>query len=259
MDAAELAARALAWDQALIDAVCDSVEPWAHGQIVKSSSCPDIHDVNGLIVDGDPGLGLAELSAIARDALADVRHLRIDFSDIESGRRLRPDFEEAHWKTEAGLIMHHDGSRPKADTEVPIEPAPFEATLSLREAWHDEDSTGRPFGELADQIAAITRLCNGECYVVRDGGEPVAYSQINRVGGSCEIGQLYVRAGRRGQGLGTALTCAAIEEAGHPDDLWIGAEDEGRPKELYAQLGFEPAWRWLQALWLPEFDESARD
>jgi hypothetical protein len=25
-------------------------------------------------------------------------------------------------------------------------------------------------------------------------------------------------------------------------DLWIVADDEGRPKELYARLGFRPAW-----------------
>jgi ribosomal protein S18 acetylase RimI-like enzyme len=53
---------------------------------------------------------------------------------------------------------------------------------------------------------------------------------------------VYVRPDHRGRGIGTALTCAAIDAAGNAEDLWIVADDEGRPKELYARLGFRPAW-----------------
>ena len=38
------------------------------------------------------------------------------------------------------------------------------------------------------------------------------------------------------------MTRAAIEAAGDVRDLWIVADDEDRPKELYARLGFRPAW-----------------
>ena len=46
----------------------------------------------------------------------------------------------------------------------------------------------------------------------------------------------------RGDGRGTAITRAAIEAAGDVRDLWIVADDEDRPKELYARLGFRAAW-----------------
>ena len=55
----------------------------------------------------------------------------------------------------------------------------------------------------------------------------------------------------RGKGLGTALTGAAISNAGDVEDLWIVADDEGRPKQLYGRLGFRPAWTAIQALRLP--------
>jgi hypothetical protein len=50
---------------------------------------------------------------------------------------------------------------------------------------------------------------------------------------------------------GTAMTRAAIEAAGDARDLWIVADDEGRPKELYARLGFRPAWVTMEFLRLP--------
>jgi ribosomal protein S18 acetylase RimI-like enzyme len=60
-----------------------------------------------------------------------------------------------------------------------------------------------------------------------------------------------VRPDRRGRGLGTALTSAAIEAAAGADDVLIVADDQGRPKELYARLGFRPAWTAMELLRLP--------
>jgi GNAT superfamily N-acetyltransferase len=84
-----------------------------------------------------------------------------------------------------------------------------------------------------------------------DAGAPVAYAQVERVNRSAEIAQVYVRRDHRGRGLGTALTCAAIEAVRDVDELWIVADDEGRPKQLYSRLGFSPAWTAVQMLRLP--------
>jgi len=79
----------------------------------------------------------------------------------------------------------------------------------------------------------------------------VAYSQLEWRDGSAEITQVFVHGPHRGRGLGTAVTRAAIEAAGEVDDLWIVADDEGRPKHLYAALGFRPSWRSVHMLRLP--------
>ena len=47
------------------------------------------------------------------------------------------------------------------------------------------------------------------------------------------------------------MTRAAIEAAGGVRDLWIAADDDDRPKELYARLGFRPAWTEMEFLLLP--------
>ena len=77
---------------------------------------------------------------------------------------------------------------------------------------------------------------------VHDGGRPIAFTQLVQVGDGAEITQVFVHPDHRGGGRGTAMTRAAIEAAGDVRDLWIVADDEDRPKELYARLGFRTAW-----------------
>ena len=83
---------------------------------------------------------------------------------------------------------------------------------------------------------------------MREGGEPVAFAQLERIGSAAEITHVYVRSEYRGAGRGTAMTRAAIEAASDVRDLWIVADDEDRPKELYGRLGFRPAWMTMQFL-----------
>jgi hypothetical protein len=42
------------------------------------------------------------------------------------------------------------------------------------------------------------------------------------------------------------MTRGVIAEAAGSEDLWIAADDEDRPKELYARLGFRPVWRAME-------------
>ncbi|HWW90415.1 MAG TPA: hypothetical protein VNY35_06505, partial [Solirubrobacteraceae bacterium] len=55
----------------------------------------------------------------------------------------------------------------------------------------------------------------------------------------------------RGGGRGETITRAAIDAAGDVEDLWICADDEDWPKELYARLGFRPVWRSTQFTRMP--------
>ena len=122
---------------------------------------------------------------------------------------------------------------------------------TLREAWHHEDFPGIPYGENAAEQREVAMTRGVQVFAVMDGGVPVAFAQLERVGDAAEVTQVFVRADRRGGGNGTALTRAAIVAAGDPGDLWIVADDEDRPKELYARLGFSPAWRMIEFTRLP--------
>jgi ribosomal protein S18 acetylase RimI-like enzyme len=78
--------------------------------------------------------------------------------------------------------------------------------------------------------------------VVREDDAPIAFAELLWRGPSAEVTSVYVHPDHRGRGLGTAITRSAIEAAAGAEELWIVADEEGRPKDLYARLGFRGVW-----------------
>jgi GNAT superfamily N-acetyltransferase len=137
--------------------------------------------------------------------------------------------------------MHHESS-PPPESRSSVERVPFDAVHELRVTWHDEDHPGQDSAAFYGQAREVAMRRNVEVLALRERGVPIAFAQIERDGAAAEITHVYVHPDHRGGGRGTAMTRAAIEAAGDVADLWIVADDEDRPKDLYARLGFRPAW-----------------
>ncbi len=224
------------------------LEPWEHGTVLRATPYPHHFAYNLVHVERDPSMDVAELAAFADRALAGLEHRRIDVEPEAVGARLRPGFREAGWMTERLVWMRHERPLPPAEAGPAVEQVPFELTDELRAAWGHEDFPGV---DLTDYLAGsreIAQLIATQAFVVREGAAPVGYSVIEHIGTGAEVTQVFVHPEHRGRGIGTALTRAAIEAAGDVSDLWIMADDEGRPKQLYARLGFEPACTLTQFL-----------
>jgi ribosomal protein S18 acetylase RimI-like enzyme len=146
--------------------------------------------------------------------------------------------------------MLHDGSA-QPESAVAVEEVPYDSARDLRIQWHEEDFPGRPADDYLAQAREADGLLGARVLAVLEAGTPVGFTQLDWIGRSAEVAQVYVRPDRRGRGLGTALTSAAIRAAAGADDVLIVADDEGRPKELYARLGFRPAWTAMELLHLP--------
>jgi ribosomal protein S18 acetylase RimI-like enzyme len=245
------AARARALHHAVHAAVCDVLEPWAHGTVARATRFPSYYDFNVVRVERDPEMSVDELVAFADEALAGLAHRRIDVEQIEVGEPLRAGFEARGWLSERLVWMIHETDRSPGAT-LAVDEVPYDAVRDLRVAWQHEDFPGQPLGDYLEHARQVSSLLGTRVFAVLEGSTPVAYTQLEWIGRSAEIAQVYVRPDRRGRGLGTALTSAAIRAAGEADDLLIVADDAGRPKELYARLGFRPAWRAVELLRLPQ-------
>ncbi len=242
--------RARAWRHAWHAAACDVVEPWAHGTVVRATTKPAFYDLNVVRVEDDPAMTAAQLAAVADDALAGLEHRKVDVEDAEVGDALRPGFEALGWRALRLLWMRHGGDVPDGAAEA-VEEVPYDAVHALRVAWHREDfPTEDPTAYLA-QVRVVALRRHAQVLAVREAGVPVAFAQLERDGRGAEVAQVYVHPDHRGGGRGTAMTLAAIRSAADTDDLWITADDEDRPKELYARLGFEAAWVQFEFLRLP--------
>lgn len=242
--------RAQAWHHAVHAAVCDVIEPWAHGTVVRATRWPSYYDFNVVRVEEDPGMSVEALIAVADEALAGLSHRRVDVEDPKVGEALREGFEAAGWLTDRLVWMRHEGELPP-HPDIPVEPVDYEAVHDMRVAWHYEDFPNLDPSDYLAQAREVAPLLGAKVLAVREGGAPVAFAKLERIGHSAEIAAVYVSPAHRGRGLGAAVTRAAIHAAGKVDDLWIVADDEGRPKQLYGRLGFRPEYTVVELLRLP--------
>jgi ribosomal protein S18 acetylase RimI-like enzyme len=234
-------ARARAWRDGAHAAVCDVIEPWAHGTVVRATRHPSYYDFNAVRVEEDPAMGVDALVAFADEALAGLEHRRVDIDLIDVAEPLRPGFEAKGWKAIRLLWMRHE-SPPPPGSDIAVRAVPYDAIHDLRVAWHEEESPDQDGSEYLAQAREVALSREVRVLAVYEAGAPVAFAQLEQDGAAAEITQVYVHPRYRGRGCGTAMTRTAIEAAGDVRDLWIVADDDDRPKELYARLGFRPAW-----------------
>jgi GNAT superfamily N-acetyltransferase len=237
----DVAARARAWRHGAHAAACDVLEPWAHGTVVRATRYASYHDFNLVRVEDDPGMTVEELIAFSDVALAGLAHRRVDFDLIHVAEAVRAGFAAKGWETMRLLWMHYETSPPPGSRSS-VERVPYDAVHELRVTWHDEDHPDQDPTAFHAQAREVAMRRNVEVLAMRERGVPIAFAQVEREGSAAEITQVYVHPDYRGGGRGTAMSRAAIEAAGDVADLWIVADDEDRPKDLYARLGFRPAW-----------------
>lgn len=220
--------------------MCDVVEPWAHGTVVRATRYPSYFNV--VRVEAQTDLSAEALAAVAEEALAGLEHRQLELELVDAGDVRRADFEALGWSAVRLLWMRQDGGAPDS-SGLAVEEVPYDAVHELRVRWMAEDGHPEPDPEgYHAQAREVARLQGAVVLGVREADELVAFAQLLRAGAAAEIAQVYVDPAYRGGGRGTALTCAAIRAAGDVDDLWICADDEERAKDLYARLGFRPAW-----------------
>jgi ribosomal protein S18 acetylase RimI-like enzyme len=249
--AGDAAARARAWYHGVHAAVCDVFDPWEFGTVVRTTRYPTFFDFNVVRVERDPGMSVEALVAFADEALAGHAHRRIDFEPTEVAEPLRQAFAPYGYASERLVWMRHEAARPEIPHEIAVEEVPYDTVRPLRVGWFKEDFPEAELGGHLAEAREVQLLLGARIFAVMDGEDPVGYAQLEHLGGTAEITQVYVRPDHRGRGIGTALTSTAIDAAGDVDELWIVGDDEGRPKRLYARLGFRPAWTMVELLRLP--------
>jgi GNAT superfamily N-acetyltransferase len=211
---------------------------------VRATFIPGFWDFNLVRVDvADPGIGARPIAAVADDWLGGLDHRRIEVEDEALGTRLRPEFQEIGYSVERLLWMVREEPPPEALGDVRVEEVDFDAARPLHEAWLVEEGIGLDTAFLDEEQRLAARRGMRVLAVIEDGA-PAAYLRIVLDGEQAEIDDVYCTPARRGSGLGSALLREALRRVtdGGARRVFIGADDDGRPKRLYARLGFRPAW-----------------
>jgi ribosomal protein S18 acetylase RimI-like enzyme len=212
-------------------------EPSSVGTAVFDDAVPRRLDSNFLRVErqADPETAQAEAERIGRRM--------IFVPDSELGERLVPHFQERGWLARRHVVMAQlrDPER-EADLSLVTEVEEPE----LRAARH-QVVTGQPWAapEVMAQLFAgkelIGRRVRARYFAVVLDGEVVSYTDLYQDGADAQVEDVGTLHEHRERGYASAVVLAAIAaaRADGAQFVFLVADLEDWPKELYRRLGFD--------------------
>lgn len=225
-------------------------EESSFGVAVLEPGLPLRHDSNYLLVERLPvGAGAPEIAAETERILggAGLGHRAAFTFDEELGRKLEPQFRELGWNIRRHIWMAQTGE-PERTADLSIVEEVDEAELRpgrtgeiLRYPWGTEEVAG----QLLDSKVLLGRRAETRFFGVRVDGEIVSWADLYLAQGVAQVEDVATKEEHRGKGFASAVVLRAAEEGRRAgaDLVFLVADDDDWPKELYRRLGFETVGR----------------
>jgi ribosomal protein S18 acetylase RimI-like enzyme len=217
------------------------------GTAVYSDEIPRRLDANYLRVEApvlDPDSLLEELQRLDRRMAF--------FPDGAAGEELAPAFEALGWRVDRHVTMalRRAPERP-ADTALVSEMheralRPPRRRLLENEPWATPEVVEQLFRGKELIADRLTMRCFG---VVVD-GEVVSYTDLYLRGPDAQVEDVGTLPEHRGRGYASAVVLAAVEEARRTgaELIFLFADADDWPKELYGRLGFDELGHYVKFL-----------
>ena len=242
--------RALAFLWAVGETIADDVVDVPQGTVLRTPSLPGAWSANCVRLEGpQPGISLAEAEELAAVHVPDVAYRHVEVEDEATADRLAAEARAAGWEVDLEVIMAL-GDAPGLDVDTSrVREGDLQEVLDLLEVWFVEEEEIDGPGMLADlrELARREHSSTPERRFVVDDppGRPAAMTTVrerDRVG---QVEDVFALPDVRGRGHGRALIARATAFARDDDHdlVFIVADDEGWPKQLYAKAGFAPIGR----------------
>lgn len=251
-------ARALAFENAIRERLADVKEPFRWGTALFCSALPSIYDANFLRVDDpDQTLDAAGLLAEAERLMEPrgLRHRKVVIDDDAIGERLAPGFREAGYDVDRLLFMIHRHP-PQRTSTVDVDEVAAEVHTRARERlnreqpYFDSEDALQQMNAFARKMFEVTDKRGFAAYV---DGEIASVCELYSDGVTAQIEDVSTLENHRSKGLATATVLRALHEAdawGH-EMVFLVADADDWPKELYTKLGFEAVGETYQFLKRP--------
>lgn len=220
------------------------------GVAVLEPELPRRHDSNYLLAERVPlGAGAQELAAEADRLLggAGLAHRAVFTFDEALGTRLEPEFRELGWNVRRHIWMAQL-REPERSADLSIveevdqaELRPGRTAEILRYPWGTEEVAK----QLLDAKLLVAERATTRFFGVRVDGEIVSWADLYVAQGVGQVEDVATREQHRGKGYATAvvLRAAAEARADGADLVFLVADEDDWPKELYKRLGFDTLGR----------------
>ncbi len=238
----------LAFLRRTTELTADEVRPVEGGWIFDTPSIDVAWGLNHLRLAAP--VSFERAVALAEEAQSRLSYRRVVLEPGAYTEELAAAFLAGGWRAEHDLLMELRRP-PDRDVDTSCVDEPTEETeLELARRWTLEEAPNTT----PEVLAALERFWVREARVRGDrylgianlsGPGIAAKAKLRSEGGVAQVEDVYVVAEARGRGLGRTIVTRAVElarAAGH-ELIFIVADEDDWPKELYSQIGFEPVGR----------------
>jgi GNAT superfamily N-acetyltransferase len=224
----------------------DEVEPWEYGRIVRTPALDRVWSLNTVLVERPaPGLTFDDLDGLLTEQFGGRRFAGAVFEDEATAERLEPAARERGWKVEHELVMALRRDPDRVVDTSSVREATEAQLMTLLSRWFAEDHA-KDGPEMLRQLDEYGRrewkARGGRAFVA---GEGQAMCELYSEGGVMQVEGVYTAPEARGRGLARVVVthALAVARAGDPDLVFLVADADGTPKDLYTRLGFDPLAR----------------
>jgi GNAT superfamily N-acetyltransferase len=240
--------RIIAFSHAIEDRGATSLIPFRYGTAVFNDEFPHSWMHNFLRVDGSrpnaSAEGLVEEANRLHGAAAHA-HRALVIEDEATGARLRTGLTEHGYTAERNVVMVHRRSPDRIADTSRVEELDFERLRPLLEDYYRAEAYGDN-EEVVRQLVDRSRLTAAAVDVRHFGvsvkGRVVSSCDLYTAGRMAQIEDVTTLEAYRGRGYARAAITRALDEAA-ADLVFLYADEDDWPKELYGKLGFESVAR----------------
>jgi len=237
-------ARAYAMERRFDERLSTRVEPFRYGTVFLDEAHPDRFVSNFLNVEGD-------LDAVEPDVLlgladeilggAGYAHRSVLVRSEEHGARWRPVFEAAGYRADPIVLMclcrESDRAGPVHVRELPF----AEARPLILETYRRDERLGSAVDQFTDQHGYYERGVGARFFVGELDGQPAGVCELWMDGPDALVEHVDTLEEFRNRSVARSVVLAAIDAArrANAERIFIAADDNDWPKELYGKLGFD--------------------
>ena len=235
----------------LADKAGTRVVPFRYGTALFDERLPRRWDSNYLLVERLPdAVGAEDLADEAErvQGEAGLAHRKLEVRDEAAGARLDPEFRRLGWTVHRHVLM----GLKREPGRSPDLSAVREVGESDLRAPRAEQISSLPWGDDPDVVAQIldaktfmAQAVTTRFFAVEHEGRPISWTDLYIANGVAQVEDVGTTEAYRNRGFASAVVLRAVEEARRAgaELVFLIADDEDWPKELYRKLGFDELGR----------------
>jgi GNAT superfamily N-acetyltransferase len=223
--------------------VADRVEDHPLGTLLVTPSLDRVWSLNALSIGGpEPDLTLETLEAALVEAFGEETWACAELHDEETAARIEAEARARGWTVEREVVMDLQREPDRIVDKPPVREGTRAEMLALIDLWFGEEFTSQGPEALAQLSEYARREWEARPSRAFVAGDAQAMTKIWSDERTAQIEDVYTAPEARGQGYARALVTRAIHEARSDEHalIFINADADDTPKELYARLGFDP-------------------